>query len=110
LKEDGALPTVELLHRLRQRGYRGGKTAVYDLVRPTSRSCPSRLMVRFEGLPGEFAQFDFGEVRVRYLSGHTETIQFAAYRLKYSRWVYVEPVPNQQVEPLCRSLMNGFEG
>jgi transposase len=110
LEEDPDLPTVELLHRLRQRGYKGGKTAVYDLVHRLRGPAPSRLMVRFEGLPGEFAQFDFGEVRVRYLSGRTETIQFAAYRLKYSRWVYVEPVPNQQVEPLCRSLLRGFEG
>ena len=31
------------------------------------------------------------------------------HRLKHSRWVYVEVVPNQQVEALCRSLVNGFE-
>lgn len=66
-------------------------------------------MVRFEGLPGEFAQFDFGEFRVQYRSGHTERIHFAAYRMKYSRWVHVEVVSNQQVEALCRSLVNGFE-
>jgi transposase len=109
LEEDRDLPTVELLHRLRERGYQGGKTAVYDLVRQLRGPAPSRLMVRFEGLPGEFAQFDFGEVRIQYLSGHTERIHFAAYRLKFSRLVYVEVVPNQQVEALCRSLVNGFD-
>jgi hypothetical protein len=66
-------------------------------------------MVRFEGVAGEFAQFDFGEVRVRYTSGESQRIHFAAYRLKYSRWVYVEIVPNQQVEPLARAVVRAFE-
>ncbi len=109
LKEDPDLPTVEILHRLKLRGYQGGKSAVYELVKALRGPAPSRLMVRFEGLPGEFAQFDFGTVRVAYLSGETESVHFAAYRLKYSRWVHVEVVPNQQIEPLCRSLIRSFE-
>jgi transposase len=60
LKEDPDLPTVEILHRLKLRGYQGGKSAVYELVKALRGPAPSRLMVRLEGLPGEFAQFDFG--------------------------------------------------
>jgi transposase len=110
LEEKPDLPTVEVLHRLRMAGYEGGKTAVYELVRALRGPAPSRVMVRFEGLPGEFAQFDFGSVDVAYLSGESEKIRFAAYRLKYSRWVYVEIVPNEQVEALSRALIRGFEG
>lgn len=109
LAEEPELPTVEVLHRLRLRGYEGGKSAVYELVKRLRGPAPSRVMVRFEGLPGEFAQFDFGQVRVGYLSGAIETLRFAAYRLKYSRWVHVELVPNEQIEPLCRSLVGAFE-
>lgn len=109
LKEKHDLPTVEILHRMRLAGYTGGKTAVYELVRALRGPAPSRVMVRFEGLPGEFAQFDFGSVDVTYLSGEREKIRFAAYRLKYSRWVYVEIVPNEQVEALNRALIRGFE-
>jgi len=109
LKEDPDLPTVEILHQLKLRGYQGGKSAVYELVKALRGPAPSRLMVRFEGLPGEFAQFDFGTVRVAYLSGETESVHFAAYRLKYSRWVHVEVVPNQQIEALCRTLIRSFE-
>jgi len=109
LEEDPELPTVEILHRLRLRGYEGGKSAVYELVKSLRGPAPSRVMVRFEGLPGEFAQFDFGTVRVGYLSGAIERVHFAAYRLKYSRWVHVELVPNEQIEPLCRSLVRAFE-
>ena len=110
LEERRELPTVEILHRLREAGYSGGKSAAYDLVRRIRGPAPSRVMVRFEGLAGEFAQFDFGEVKVKYLSGQEEKLHFAAYRLKYSRWVYVELVANQQVESLCRALAKGFDG
>lgn len=110
LEERRDLPTVEILHRLKGAGYGGGKSAAYALVRRLRGPAPSRVMVRFEGLAGEFAQFDFGEVSVEYLSGEKEKLQFAAYRLKYSRWVHVEVVPNQQVEPLCRALARGFQG
>jgi len=93
LAEKVDLPTVEILHRLRGRGYRGGKSAVYELVKALRGPAPSRVMVRFEGLPGEFAQFDFGSVRVDYLTGDRESLRFAAYRLKYSMWVHVTMRP-----------------
>jgi len=109
LAEQRDLPTVEILHRLRGRGYDGGKTAVYDLVRELRPPAPDAVMVRFDGLPAEFAQFDFGSVEVSFLSGDKRRIHFAAYRLKYSRWVYVEIVPNEQVESLCRALLRAFE-
>jgi hypothetical protein len=62
----------EVLARLRQQGYTGGKTAVYDLVRQLRPPKPVVPLVRFEGLPGEFSQYDFGQRRVRYADGSTE--------------------------------------
>src|SRR5262249_35155319 len=62
-------------------------------------------VVRFEGLPGEFSQHDFGEVDVRFLDGTTKRIHFFASRLKYSRWVEVTIVPDQKVESLVRPLV-----
>ena len=109
LEEEPKLPTVEVFHRMKLKGYKGGKSAVYELVKSVRGPALSRVMVRFEGLAGEFAQFDFGTVRVRYLSGEVETLHFAGYRLKYSRWVYIEVVPSQQVEPWCRVLVRAFE-
>ena len=79
LASEPDLPTVEILHRLRQQGYRSGKTAFYELVsslRPTG----ARPMVRFEGLAGEFSQHDFGHVRVEYENGAAETVHFFASR------------------------------
>jgi transposase len=109
LEAEPVLPTVEILHRLRQEGYPGGKSALYDVVRQLRGPAPAPVMVRFEGSAGEFAQFDFGQVQVRFLSGEMQKLHFACYRLKYSRWVHVEITPNEQVELLCRALLHAFE-
>lgn len=107
LSEEGGLPTVEILRRLREEGYVGGKNPVYQMVRQLRPFRPSP-MVRFEGLAGEFCQNDFGSVRVRYDSGLEEILHFFASRLKWSRWVHVEMVPNEQEEALVRALLNAF--
>src|SRR5207244_913401 len=96
---------LELLRRARLQGYAGGKSALYALVKEL-RPKRSRPMVRFEGLPGEFSQHDFGEVEVRYLDGRKQRIHFFASRLKYSRWVEVSLVPDEQVETLVRALVD----
>jgi transposase len=109
LKEEPALPTVEILSRLRGLGYTGGKSAVYELVkaiRPPKTESPE---VRFEGVPGEFSQHDFGSVKVVYADGSTEKVHFFASRLKYSRWTHVVTVPNEKVESLVRALLAAFE-
>ena len=107
LMEDPALLSVELLRRATLAGYVGAKSALYELVRGVRVVTP-RPVMRFEGLPGEFTQHDFGEVLVRFLDGTTTRIHFFASRLKYSRWVEVTIVPNQQAETLARALVDHF--
>jgi transposase len=101
------LLAVELLRRARNKGYTGGKSALYKLVKELRPERP-RPIVRFEGLPGEFSQHDFGEVDVKYLDGRIERVHFFASRLKYSRWVQVSLVENQQVEALVRAMVDHF--
>ena len=60
------LKSVEILRRARLDGYDGGKTALYELIAEL-RPRHTRVMMRFEGLSGEFSQPDFGQVRL--LSG-----------------------------------------
>jgi transposase len=109
LRGEPSLPTVEVLSRLRGLGYAGGKSAVYELVksvRPPEERAPE---VRFEGVPGEFSQHDFGRVNVTYADGSREKVHFFASRLKYSRWTPVVTVPDEKVEPLLRALLSAFE-
>lgn len=107
LIEDPTMMSLEILRRLRLDGYTGGKTAVYDLVAEL-RPAKQRAMVRFEGLPGEFSQHDFGHVDVRFIDGRQKRVHFFASRLKYSRWVQVSLVPDERVETLVRGLVDHF--
>ena len=107
LTEQPDLLSVELLRRAKLAGYDGAKTALYDLVRSVRVVTP-RPVMRFDGLAGEFTQHDFGQVMVRYLDGTTQRLHFFASRLKYSRWVEVTIVPNEQVETLARTLVDHF--
>jgi hypothetical protein len=70
---DPDLRSVELLHRARRAGYAGGKSALYALAQ-TLRTRVVTPLVRFEGLPAEFSQHDFGEVRVRYQGDSEEVV------------------------------------
>jgi len=95
LKEEPDLLSLEILRRMRQRGYDGRKSAMYQLI-ASVRPVPVRPMVRFEGVPGEFSQHDFGEVDVRFRNGDRRRVHFFASRLKYSRYVQVTIVDDER--------------
>jgi transposase len=107
LAEDDGLPTQELLRRARDAGYRGSKTAFYALVAGV-RPPKATPVVRFEGLPGEFSQHDFGQVDITFVDGRKKRVHFFASRLKYSRFVRVTLVENERVETIVRSLARDF--
>ena len=81
LEKEPDLKSVEVLRRTRLAGYTGQKTALFALIAAV-RPKDHKLLVRFEGLPGEFAQHDFGQVDVEYLDGTIQRIRFFASRLK----------------------------
>ncbi len=108
LTTEPALLGVELLRRMRLAGYGGGKSALYELVKEL-RPKTVRPMVRFDGLPGEFSQHDFGQVDVRFVDGTKRRVHFFASRLKYSRFVQVSLVRDERVESLVRPLVDHFE-
>jgi len=108
LAEDPKIPTNHILERLREAGYEGSKTAVYDLVRKLRKQAPQKGVARFEGLPGEFSQHDFGEVWVRYRDGSRERIKFFASVLKYSRLRRIKLVDDETTETVCHSLVDAF--
>jgi transposase len=97
------LPSLEILRRVRESGYRGGKTALYALV-ASLRPKLAKPLVRFEGLAGEFSQHDFGQVEIEFVDGTSRRIHFFASRLKYSRSMCVSLVQDEAVESLIRTL------
>src|SRR4051812_5125712 len=107
LSKEPDLMSLELLRRAQGQGYRGGKSALYALLKELRPHRP-RPVVRFEGLPGEFSQHDFGQVDVRFVDGSERRVHFLASRLKYSRWVQVSIVRDERVESLVRTLVDHF--
>lgn len=103
LNEKADLPSREILRRVRAAGYRGGKTALYGLV-ASLRPKLVKPLVRFEGLPGEFSQHDFGQYAVEFVDGSARRVHFFASRLKYSRSIRVSLVQDEAVESLVRAL------
>jgi len=108
LKAEPELMSLEILRRAKLKGYAGSKTALYDLI-ASLRPPTQGPVVRFEGLPGEFSQHDFGHVDVRFIDGRIKRVHFFASRLKYSRWAEVTLVEDEGVESLVRSLVAHFE-
>ncbi|MGA2413703.1 MAG: hypothetical protein ABSF59_04605 [Candidatus Sulfotelmatobacter sp.] len=97
------LASLEILRRVREAGYEGSKTALYALV-ASLRPKSAKPRVRFEGLPGEFSQHDFGQIEVQFVDGASRGIHFFASRLKYSRFMCVSLVRDEAVESLVRTL------
>jgi len=115
---DKNLPVTRMLELARADGehpYTGGDTAFYDYVRKVRRArkqTPRDLAVRFEGVPGEFLQIDWGEVRNMAFSKpelEGQTRYFFAARLKYSRYMYVSFHSDMREETLLRCLIACFQ-
>jgi len=94
--------------------YTGSAAAFYDYVRPLKRArkgLPGMVPIRFEGLPGELLQIDWGEVR-NFPFTHPDlkgkTRYFFAARLKYSRSMWVRFTTDMREETLLRCLIACF--
>jgi len=108
------LPTQRMLELARDdpdHPYTGGKTVFYDRVRALRQELGLRdgeVPLRFEGLPGEYAQVDWGERKVALQRGGLQKVYFLAVRLKFSRYAWVEFLENTRMETLLRSLLRAF--
>ncbi len=106
LAQDPAMKGAELLRQLRsEHGYQAGKNPVYRYLQQHRPPPPPPLpVVRFEGVAGEFAQHDFGELTVTYTGGSREKLTFYAGRLKYSRALHVCLVDGESAEAFLRGM------
>lgn len=105
---------IELARLDANHPYQGSDPAFYAYVRPLRRQRQARgseVAVRFDGLPGELLQIDWGEVRQFPFTRHDlqgQTRYFFAARLKYSRWLFVRFTRDMRQETLVRCLIACF--
>src|SRR5206468_10169386 len=92
--------------------YRGGhsvfRAAVQQARRAQAHAQAVRdVPVRFEGLPAEYLQVDWGEIRgFPFTRQAPVTRYFLACRLKYSRWTWVRFAADMRQETLLRGLVD----
>jgi transposase len=103
-----AVRMLELARSDPDHPYPGGRSVFTDAVRRIRRERDHAAIdvpLRFEGLPGEYLQVDWGEIRhFPFTDQPPATRYFLACRLKYSRWVWVRFTSDMRQETLFRGL------
>jgi transposase len=111
---EAEIPTTRMLELAREdptAPYTGGASTFYRFVARlrAERDAGAAPVIRFEGLPGEYVQWDWGEARVR-LGGEPIKRVFLAGRLKYSRLVGVRWRTQMDLETLLRAMLEIVAG
>jgi transposase len=91
------------------RGYRGGYDTVKNAVRPlrADAAVASLTQRRFETAPGQQAQVDWGQVKVRFAAGPAEVHVFVM-TLGYSRRAWAEGFENERMASLLAAHEHAF--
>ena len=80
LIEDKVTNAAVLYDEIRARGYEGGRSILWDFLRPLRSVLEERVTVRFETPPGKQAQADWGDYRkptMPRVNGFTFTLGFS---------------------------------
>ena len=103
------LSSARLLREVREQGYAGGKTVVYDFLRTVRPPPAPTFEVRFETAPGQQAQVDFAEFKVCF--GNAEPMRrvwLFAMVLGHSRYLWAQFVMHQDLPTVLRCHMEAF--
>ena len=109
-----AFPTLtarRLWRELKDRGYRGGYTAITDALRDMRPPCTSVFEVRFETPPGEQAQVDFAHFEVEFTDepGVKRIVWLFSMVLGFSRLIWARFVVHQDLQSVLRCHIAALE-
>jgi transposase len=109
-----AVRMLELAREDSDHPYTGSRSVFGDRVyrirqELAQRTAAAQVPIRFEGLPAEYLQVDWGEVRrFPFTQQAPATRYFLVCRLKYSRWSWVRFTTDTRQETLFRGLVDCF--
>jgi len=103
------LPATTLLRELRERGYEGGITILRDFIRPLKAEFVRRVTERFETLPGQQAQIDWGECGTITTGGERRKLYVFVMVLGYSRMMYARFTTSTRLPALLGCLSRAFQ-
>lgn len=96
-----------LYQEAKERGYRGGYTAVREYVKPLREALNRSATVRYETAPGQQAQVDWGSKAVM-VDGRMQRVHIFVMTLGYSRAAYAEMVMDEKLETLIQCHEHAF--
>jgi transposase len=104
------LSSRRLLREIRERGYRGGYTAVSDALRDLRPPCEAGYEVRFETPPGDQGQVDFSHFEAAFTDepGVVRRIWLFSLVLSFSRLIWARFVQHQDLQTVLRCHRAAF--
>jgi transposase len=103
------LPAPSLWRELRARGYVGGLTILRQYVAPLKAEYTRRVTERFETVPGQQAQIDWGECGTVAVDGQRRKLYVFVMVLGYSRMIYARFTTSTRLPELLDCLVRGFD-
>ena len=102
------IPATVLLEELRERGYAGGITILRDLVADIKDRHVTRLVDRFETVPGRQAQVDWASCGHVAHQGRRRRLSLLVVVLGYSRYIWAQFVVSERTPVLMELLESCF--
>jgi transposase len=107
LKDKPRISTVLLFEMLREKGYDGGRTIVYDYISHLKRQ-EKPAYFHIEILPGEQAQVDWGHCGTINCGLHQRKLYVFCMTLSYSRYLYIEFTVSMDMETFLAAHIHAF--
>jgi transposase len=103
------LPATVLWRELQARGYSGGITILRQFVAPLKAEYTRRVTERFETVPGQQAQIDWGECGTVEVDGQRRKLYVFVMVLGYSRMMYARFTTSTRMPELLDCLVRSFD-
>lgn len=103
------LPATSLLRELRARGFTGGLSILRQYTAPLKAEYTRRVTERFETVPGQQAQIDWGECGTVEVGGQRRKLYVFVMVLGYSRMMYARFTTSTRIPALLDCLVRSFD-
>ena len=108
--EEASYSAVRILEKLQEQGFDGKYSIVKEYVRSKKMDLDEKATVRFETMPGQQGQMDWGffEDHIVFEDGQMKKLYCFLLVLGYSRMRYIEFVTDMSTNTLIRCHQNAF--
>lgn len=103
------LKAKKIFKEIQKQGYEGSYSTVKPFVREIKGQVMNKLTERYETLPGEQAQMDWGECGTIRVDGKNKKLYVFSFVLGYSRMMYAQFTTSMKQNVLLECIQNAFK-